>query len=140
MRLEGLLEDGRDGWLLIVDLDRFKRVNDRYGHSAGDAVLKEVTRAMRHRLRRDDAVARIGGDEFAILLSGATSRPALIADAIIQLVEGMQVAFDARPGAQRERRRHGFPPGAGGNLEALLGAADRSMYRAKSARQAAAAG
>ena len=57
--------------LVYVDLDGFKRVNDRHGHAAGDEVLREVSIALRTCLRREDVAARIGGDEFAAVLSGA---------------------------------------------------------------------
>jgi diguanylate cyclase (GGDEF)-like protein len=54
--------------LVMIDLDRFKQVNDRYGHGAGDDVLRAVTQTTRQRLRPGDAAGRLGGDEFAVLL------------------------------------------------------------------------
>jgi diguanylate cyclase (GGDEF)-like protein/PAS domain S-box-containing protein len=59
---------GMDGALLIIDLDRFKRVNDGHGHRAGDRVLAEVASVLRERLRESDILARFGGDEFAVLM------------------------------------------------------------------------
>lgn len=59
---------GTEAALLYLDLDDFKRVNDRWGHAAGDAVLAAVARVLRRHVRDSDAVARIGGDEFALLL------------------------------------------------------------------------
>jgi diguanylate cyclase (GGDEF)-like protein len=58
-------------WLAIIDLDRFKAVNDAAGFSVGDEVLRSTTRALSGQLRRDDLVARLGGDEFGVLLSGS---------------------------------------------------------------------
>jgi diguanylate cyclase (GGDEF)-like protein len=59
-----------NGWLAIADLDRFKQVNDLQGYSAGDRALARASQVMAAHLRRDDLLARIGGDEFGILLSG----------------------------------------------------------------------
>jgi len=66
--LERSRSDGREVAVLFCDLDGFKRVNDTGGHSAGDAVLKETARRMRGALRAEDTVARVGGDEFVIVI------------------------------------------------------------------------
>ena len=68
LALAQMRRSGRALTLAYVDLDRFKEVNDRYGHSAGDEVLVTVARAVASRLRQTDLVARLGGDEFALLL------------------------------------------------------------------------
>jgi diguanylate cyclase (GGDEF)-like protein len=59
---------GESAVVMVIDIDHFKQINDRYGHPAGDRVLKMVATALAQRLRRTDTVARIGGDEFGVLL------------------------------------------------------------------------
>ena len=58
--------------MLFCDIDRFKQLNDRHGHLVGDDVLRRVSRIMTASVRRGDVAARYGGDEFGVLLHGAT--------------------------------------------------------------------
>lgn len=69
-RLEDLTWSRQPMALVIVDIDRFKGINDTLGHEAGDALLVEAARRLTHALRTDDVVARLGGDEFGLLLAG----------------------------------------------------------------------
>ncbi|PIE82605.1 MAG: GGDEF domain-containing protein, partial [Chloroflexi bacterium] len=75
--------------LMHLDLDYFKQVNDTFGHAAGDRVLVEVARILREETRRDDLVARVGGDEFVIVFNGMTSQSQLssIAGRLIDRIE-----------------------------------------------------
>jgi diguanylate cyclase (GGDEF)-like protein/PAS domain S-box-containing protein len=78
---------GDAGAVLLLDLNRFKEINDRYGHHAGDRVLVDVAEVLRKRLRRSDVIGRIGGDEFAVLLrdgdeAGARAVAEMLASAI----------------------------------------------------------
>ena len=77
---------GDNATLLLIDLDDFKKVNDAHGHRSGDDVLKAVANAIRGQIRASDTPARIGGDEFAVLLQAAGSEGAAVAEAIRQAI------------------------------------------------------
>jgi diguanylate cyclase (GGDEF)-like protein len=74
--------------ILIIDLDHFKQINDRYGHLSGDHVLRAVAKAMRSEVRNFDLIARFGGEEFAILMPGIT------ADSIVPAAERVRLAIN----------------------------------------------
>jgi diguanylate cyclase (GGDEF)-like protein/PAS domain S-box-containing protein len=83
---------GAPGAVLLVDLDNFKGVNDAFGHKAGDDLLKGVAGALRHRIRQTDLLARIGGDEFGVLLPEADADQAqVVANGIVKAL-GQHVA------------------------------------------------
>jgi diguanylate cyclase (GGDEF)-like protein len=123
--------------VLMVDLDHFKRVNDVYGHLAGDAVLKAVATAITDAVRDYDSVGRFGGEEFVVLLPGIT-RPDVVAiaervrHAITQLtitiptdgqdmpLSGLSVSIGVA-----------IYPGAGAGIDHVVKAADAALYRAK---------
>lgn len=119
--------------VLFLDSDRFKEINDNFGHAAGDAVLVAVANRVRAQLREEDLVARLGGDEFAILLTPLhkTEDAERIADKILasmeepiqlpgttQVLTSLSIGIAVYPD-------HGATPGA------LLNAADGAMYQAK---------
>jgi diguanylate cyclase (GGDEF)-like protein len=118
------------GSLLAVDLDGFKRVNDTLGHTAGDELLRRVVTAVQGCVRRADLVARVGGDEFAVLLAGATPEEATgVADKIRSAVAAVWPL--------------GIPGGvsigisaAGSGAGDAMGRADRAMYADKRRRAA----
>jgi len=75
--------EARPGCLLFIDLDHFKPINDTYGHGAGDDVLRQVARVIQSEVRREDVCARVGGDEFAVLLYGCGAGDAAVVGAKI---------------------------------------------------------
>jgi len=118
--------------VLFIDLDDFKAVNDTLGHAAGDELLKEIAARLQSGVRQGDTVARISGDEFAVLL-GDLARDedaALVAQKLITeagrpvVLRGQEVFVTASIGIAAY-------PTNGDSAEALIGAADAAMYRAK---------
>jgi diguanylate cyclase (GGDEF)-like protein/PAS domain S-box-containing protein len=88
---------GMDGALLVIDLDRFKQVNDGHGHRAGDRVLAEVAKVLLERLRESDILARFGGDEFAVLMPhGGAPEAAELANLMVNSVR-REVSTPAGP-------------------------------------------
>ncbi len=121
--------------VLYIDVDRFKEINDRFGHAAGDVVLVQVALGIRKRLREADFVARLAGDEFAVLIAPASQPDDLrrIADAIqigtkapIRLPDGAEVTPSLSIGL-------GIFPDQGEDADALMHSADLAMYLAKRA-------
>jgi diguanylate cyclase (GGDEF)-like protein len=125
---------GSGGAVLFLDLDRFKEVNDRYGHEAGNEILRAVAGEIRNAVRASDVAARYGGDEFVVILTRT------------DLQGAARVAEALRAGIEGTGRRMGYPPGlvtvSVGIAEFdprepaevdLLVSADRALYRAKAA-------
>jgi diguanylate cyclase (GGDEF)-like protein len=117
--------------VLLLDLDRFKEVNDTLGHAAGDAVLREVGRRLLEVLRGATCVARLGGDEFAVVLAGADQAEAELcaqriatALALPLAVLGVTLALDASIGIA-------LADDGGHDVDDLLRQADVAMYEAK---------
>ncbi|WP_371866959.1 GGDEF domain-containing protein [Duganella fentianensis] len=122
----------RDLAVLMIDVDHFKQINDSFGHAAGDEVLRCLTRLLRQELRPMDVLARIGGEEFVLVLDGVDPAAALrlaerlrarIADEAVQC-EGASVAYTVSIGVVASAA-------AGYELPALMAAGDRAMYEAK---------
>jgi diguanylate cyclase (GGDEF)-like protein/PAS domain S-box-containing protein len=119
---------------LFVDLDEFKLVNDSLGHGAGDELLKDIARRLQASVRSGDTVARIAGDEFAIVLADLT-RPEDAAVVAQKLIEALADPVDVRGHEVFVTASVGIAlfPTDGNDAEALLAAADAAMYRAKQA-------
>ena len=120
--------------VLFVDLDEFKMVNDSLGHAGGDELLKEVAVRLQACVRPGDTVARISGDEFAVVLAdmARTEDAALVAQKII---DRLGAGFDIHGHEAFVTASIGIAayPGDGADAETLIGAADAAMYRAKQA-------
>lgn len=126
---------GTTAALIFIDLDGFKAVNDRYGHAAGDALLKAVAAVLRENVRASDVVARLGGDEFGVLM---WNLDAARAGAKAVEVEGLIGASRAEHGGAA--LSVGASAGAvaldpDATAAALIDAADKAMYVRKRARR-----
>ena len=123
---------GRSIAILFLDLDGFKGVNDRYGHAAGDDLLRQVADRLRACIREIDTLARIGGDEFAALVAEIDdeSRAAEVAQ---RMIDTLRPTFAIGPNPVTLGISVGiaFHPYDGESIGAILQAADRAMYRAK---------
>jgi diguanylate cyclase (GGDEF)-like protein len=114
--------------VIVLDLDRFKRVNDTYGHDRGDAVLRDVAYEIRKSLRSFELVYRIGGEEFLVLLPGVGL------DDAVEIAERMrQAVWDSRPGGLDMAVSAGVASGTGTGIsyERLFRAADTALLQAK---------
>jgi diguanylate cyclase (GGDEF)-like protein/PAS domain S-box-containing protein len=126
--------DGRSVAIVMLDLDRFKLVNDRFGHVVGDAALKELAARLQARLRKTDTAARLGGDEFAWILPGVADRAAAermvrkllhsVKGIISAAGEGIEVGVSAGMALY---------PDDGADVDTLMVRADRALYAAKRA-------
>jgi diguanylate cyclase (GGDEF)-like protein/PAS domain S-box-containing protein len=125
--------DASDGGIavLMVDLDRFKPVNDRFGHATGDALLVEIARRIRQTVRTRDKVARLGGDEFAVLLVEASREQGELAAQ--RLYDALRVPFNIDGSLILPSASVGSAYRRGGETTAfdLLREADDELYRAK---------
>lgn len=120
--------------LLYIDLDKFKQVNDRLGHGAGDELLKMVATRIRGQVRESDTVARVGGDEFTIILPDIAARD--VAEAVAEKVRSAIAAPFPLSGAGTSVEVGAsigiaVYPGDAPDAEALIKAADAAMYRTK---------
>ena len=117
--------------MLVCDLDEFKKVNDQYGHLEGNEVLRSVAHTLRDACREYDYVARMGGDEFVMVL------PGLDPAKVDRKVEGLRLRVSKIRNEPLLTLSVGqaFYPQDGDNVERLLAAADVKMYKDKQARE-----
>ena len=123
--------------LLFIDLDGFKAVNDQYGHSAGDVLLKAVAHELVSHVRASDVVARLGGDEFGVLLWNlAPELAAAKARELERFIEAVSVAHgEARLAVGASAGL--VPLAAGAAPEQMIDAADKAMYARKREKRGA---
>ncbi len=135
-KISQLLEDARYAEerfaLLYLDLDGFKEVNDRYGHAAGDLVLKATATRIKECFRKNDIVARIGGDEFVVVLpsvgdpTDATKLAATLVEAVALPIEDTGAIYEVSASVGVS-----LYPDDGTTADALLHRADKALYQAK---------
>lgn len=136
---QGILRVQREGGylgVLVLDINRFKEINDTLGHPTGDEVLREMARRLTDRVRRSDTVARLGGDEFMVLVhSDSVAGPERLAEAIAEGInKDDMVIGDARLQLGTSIGL-AICPDDGDEPETLLRRADIAMYEAKAAQQ-----
>jgi diguanylate cyclase (GGDEF)-like protein len=115
--------------MVVLDVDHFKSINDEYGHAGGDGVLRDLAFGLREQLRSFELVYRVGGEEFLLLLPGASLKEAA------EVAERLRVALEkARPGGIAVTASFGVATGSGRTrFDDLFAAADASLYSAKAA-------
>ena len=132
-RIAEMRARGVSGWLVLIDVDHFKAINDRHGHETGDAALREIARLLRDAVREDDVLGRLGGEEFGLYLPQTNAVDALaltervrahIARSTAYVVNGRPHGVTVSLGLAAERTRVE-------SLKDILHRADMAMYRAK---------
>ena len=122
----------KGGVLLLIDADNFKRINDTYGHQAGDICLKRIAKTLQHNVRHDDIIGRVGGEEFAIfLLNTSVEQARAVGERLTK-----PITFQSSKTSQARDLRITLSVGAAINyadqpLDSLFVRADQALYKAK---------
>jgi diguanylate cyclase (GGDEF)-like protein/PAS domain S-box-containing protein len=133
LELRRAQRDHQSVGIVMLDIDHFKRVNDTFGHLAGDTVLREIAEMLKKKCRSADILSRYGGEEFMLIMPSASLEYAMRrADALRDAVGSLQLAFETRPlGQITVSLGVAVFPDHGPTSEALIQAADAALYRAK---------
>jgi diguanylate cyclase (GGDEF)-like protein len=118
--------------VIVFDIDRFKSVNDQHGHATGDLVLKLFAQELSTGLRAYDTVARLGGEEFALVLDNALpGRAEQIAERVRAAFAAREVTVDGKPFACTVSAGIALGTAEGVGFDSVLSAADKALYAAK---------
>ena len=129
--LDAVRHQGKPCGLVLIDLDHFKRINDRFGHAAGDRVLQDFASTVQQSLRRGDGFGRLGGEEFMLLLPGATQQ---VVQAVVERL--LALVRERRPLPEAPALGYGCSAGMHmlqphDSVATACGLADRALYSAK---------
>ena len=132
-QISGARRHGFSLWVALADLDNFKHVNDAFGHEAGDVVLRKFAEILKSNMRRSNMCARIGGEEFLLVLTHADADQArVVVDRIRQILEERVFTFgSAHANVTASFGISGFSGKLVPDFSALLNQADRALYSAK---------
>jgi diguanylate cyclase (GGDEF)-like protein/PAS domain S-box-containing protein len=132
MALARAQRSGKKVAVMMLDIDKFKSINDKWGHETGDKLLKSVADRIGHVLRKSDTIARMGGDEFLVIVP-ETERPEDVATVAQKILGVFQIPFDCNSFKQSSSTSIGVAmyPKDGDNSEVLIRCADIAMYSAK---------
>ena len=140
-RLKVAGRQGVDATLLYADLDNLKKINDTNGHPEGDRAIRDIALILGESCRESDIVARVGGDEFVVLLTGAVSQD--VEKVVGRIEEAIARYNTVIPPGQHLALSIGHAtctPGDSCTVSSLLSRADQAMYEAKAQRKAAESG
>ena len=116
----------------MIDIDRFKKLNDTFGHAVGDHVLREVAQAIAGAVREGDVPARFGGEEFAVLLQNPGPEVAVeVGERVRRAVGALDLRRLGVPGVSASRSAWPWRSRRRSRLEVVIDEADRALYRAK---------
>jgi len=127
------IEENLNDYLVMIDLDFFKDINDHYGHAHGDQLLIQFAKVARQNLRQNDLVVRYGGDEFVLLLENR-GKGEFGFDAVRRIIERIQAEYDELEKDKNLTFSYGIAQ-LDGSIEKTLDVADQRMYRMKDIRK-----